>query len=373
MQWTQEPRNRLNQMLSPSVRMSSNLASMQSPSSSAIPGTSTSNGTAKCGTPAVFDTPLEFESQELNGMQPPLYREDGVLQSSGLPAERRLTLKSISNPGYQCTTPGMSSFRPESSTGPDEFQPSSNDRNQIFHFSQPPNNGRFQGPMFTVRQGADTFSMKPKLTSVMENDSAFNNEEHHVSHASESPVKRRFTLDNQVLEEQEGRLKIGSFVSDLQNLHCRSQQATNYTTSKSPVTHSQYSPWLPPPKHNIQRSETRELAGASAFLAADSEHVLIEGRLHCFQAESSANITMQPLSSPMKIFGQSIVAGDTAAIEETHNQVLNARGTDIQGPRVQELDSSHNGPTQFAEWAPGSGRDSSDVNTDGVPDTFWHR
>ena len=373
-QSTQEPRNRLSQMLSPSVGMSSSLEPLtQSQSASIIPGISTSNRTAKGSTPGVFDAPLESESQGLNGMQPPLYREDGVLQSSGLPAERRLTSKSISNPGYQCTTPKTGSFRPESSTGPDELRLS--DRNRIFPFSQPPISGQFQCPISRpLHQGAGT-PLEPDLMSGIENDTTSNNEERHVPRVSESPVKRRFTLDDQVLAEQEGRLKIGSFAPNSQSLHCRSQRTTNYTTSRSPPTQSQYSPWLPQPKQNIHRSETRELAGASAFLAADSDHRLIDGQLRRFQAESSANITTHSLSSPTKIFGQSVIAGGTAGVEQVQNRVHNARDTNTQGPRVQELDSSYNpGSTQLTEWMPGRGdRDSPNANADGVPDTFWHR
>lgn len=124
-----------------------------------------------------------------------------------------------------------------------------------------------------------------------------------------SPVKRRFTLDDQVLAEQQGMLNIRPTIPD----HVSQSERTPmlYMPAQSPTTESiasnQHSPWLPQPKCNIQRFPSRGTDGIAAFL---TEFPRPHRRPSPFYAgPDSIATTAEPYTSPVKIFGQSVAPG----------------------------------------------------------------
>ncbi|PYI07927.1 hypothetical protein BO78DRAFT_365794 [Aspergillus sclerotiicarbonarius CBS 121057] len=136
----------------------------------------------------------------------------------------------------------------------------------------------------------------------------------------EIPIRRRFTIDDQILAEQEGKLNIcnaslgpGKYGASQQfgspphlrgsssALEGSNRTAHESTGTSSTLNHSSYG-WLPEPRHNIQRSISRTDRNALDFKPY--------GFRYHEDSLSQLSITAQQSTSPVKLYGQSILDGD---------------------------------------------------------------
>ncbi|RAL01851.1 uncharacterized protein BO80DRAFT_501383 [Aspergillus ibericus CBS 121593] len=131
-----------------------------------------------------------------------------------------------------------------------------------------------------------------------------------------TPVRRRFTIDDQILAEQEGRFKpynasLGtiryggsqqfespfSLRGSSQGLESSHRTAHESTGTSSTLNHSGHG-WLPEPRHNIQRSISRTDRTVTDFEP-------YAPRVHGGQSQLST--TAQQATYPMKLYGQSVI------------------------------------------------------------------
>lgn len=164
---------------------------------------------------------------------------------------------------------------------------------------------------YSTRRSCDITS--PKQQDSIETLSASN----HSNPTSQlgSPAKRQFTLDSQVLAQQEGLLNIHTTIPETQHISENSNSARLFFLSRSPITQftssGHPSPWLPRPKCSIQRFNEREPRGFSSFITKSySNH-------DKFQTDLRPDNTENRFASPMTIYGQSIAFGGNGSIEKS--------------------------------------------------------
>lgn len=135
----------------------------------------------------------------------------------------------------------------------------------------------------------------------------------------ESPVKRQFTLDSQVLAEQEGSLNIHTPVRETQHISENNNSTRLFFSSRSPTTQftssNQPSPWLPRPKCSIQRFAEPEPRGVRRFITKSYPN---HDRYRHFETDSKTGSADHQFASPMTIYGQSIVFGESGSVEQAN-------------------------------------------------------
>lgn len=158
-----------------------------------------------------------------------------------------------------------------------------------------------------------TNSLVPRRRSLglIETSSAFSGYSS-VPQAMESPVRRRFTIDEQA--EQEGLLNSPTIsgTRNLSHLSVDNKSTMLYMQTQSPATQSigsnQYSPWLPQPKRNIQRVGDGKSGETSTFLAPAFPTPHYDPSHFSQIVADSMEITRdRQFTSPAKIYGQSII------------------------------------------------------------------
>lgn len=133
----------------------------------------------------------------------------------------------------------------------------------------------------------------------------------YVTQSIESPI-RRFTIEDQVLAEQEGMLDISSTIPETQHISRQSDEGSRPTRLHMQTQSlggqssagNQHSPWLPQPTRNIRRQVDREADSTSDFVAARSRYD--QSHFLHVEPESVADAAEQ-YTSPVKIFGQSVI------------------------------------------------------------------
>ena len=138
------------------------------------------------------------------------------------------------------------------------------------------------------------------------------------------PTLRRFTIDDQVLAEQEGLLSISpTTIPETESVYTQNVTPTKlFLQPRSPtlsVSSNQQSPWLPQPKCSIQRFVDRRSNGFGSFATGGFFN---QNGFRNIEMDSRRNNTEQQFASPRTIYGQSIILGENGSVnqveESTH-------------------------------------------------------
>ena len=141
-------------------------------------------------------------------------------------------------------------------------------------------------------------------------------------HPQQDPPTRRFTIDDQFLAEQEGLLNISpSSIPETEILHTHTNTPTQLLQPRSPtlsISSNQQSPWLPQPKCNIQRFTGRR---SSSFGTFDTGKSFNQTGFLGYGTEQRLDSTEQQFTSPMTIYGQSIILGEDGSVDQIEESI----------------------------------------------------
>lgn len=132
-----------------------------------------------------------------------------------------------------------------------------------------------------------------------------------------SLVNSKFTIDDQVIAEQQGLLNIRPTIPESHHIPEKDITARLFLPPRSPTTQSVSStlrsPWLPRPKCNIQRFADQRPEMASAFLPRTYFN---HDSFRYPETDLRPTYTDQQVPSSMKVYGQSIIVGGNVSVEQ---------------------------------------------------------